>query len=206
MTGKVKDGPNEKYSEASLKIIHLLKQSTEDNPSLPKLVRQIVDNGNLGRRFMYRIAQRSYGLLHNFASWKEVNEVNEQGSQILGQALLKSGIVNIVNDQYASTTPKAKLTEWAEQYRGHWHGKIKECRPDVIICGGTFDAVKNVLLPQKGANVASTGMSWFNDPQVDKCIYLEAPHPTARYPVAMVYTYLMVSAQEIMTEASLHPS
>lgn len=200
MENTVADGPNDKYYEASLKVIHLLKQPTKYNPSLPELIRQIVEHDDLGRRFMYRIAQRSYGLLYDFAPW---NEVAKQSFQILGEALLKSGIVNIVDDQWASTTPIAKLGEWAKQYRAHWHGRIKECQPDVVVCGGTFDAVKNVLLEQKNTNAASTGMRWFNDPKVDKCIYLDAPHPTARWPVAMVYTYLMVSAKEILRSAGM---
>lgn len=193
------DGPNEKYYEASLRVIHLLKQPTKEKPSLPELIREIVKDNKLGRKFMYRVAQRSYGLLHNFAPWEEVAN---QNNQILGEALLQSGIVNVVNDQCAKVTPQANLGGWAKQYINRWHGQIRECKPRLVVCGGTFSAIQGAFLQQERPKIASTGMKWFNDPELNKCTYLDAPHPTARYPLAMVYTYLMVSASEILEKSS----
>lgn len=191
----VKDGPNneERYREASLKIIHLLKQPTRDSGSLPELVRGIVRDNKLGRKFMYRVAQRSFGLLNNFAPWKKACD---QSDEALGKALLQSGIVNIVNDQCASSTPKSSLFELAEKYKERWYRQIRNWQPELVVCGGTFDAIIQVL--KRKPIKASTGMRWFKNSEVEQCIYLDAPHPTARYPVAMVYTYLMVSAREIL--------
>jgi len=201
----MKDGPNEKYYEASLRVIHLLKQPTKENPSLPDLIKEIVRENKLGKKFMYRVAQRSYGLLNNFEPWKQVCKFE---SKALGEALLQSGIVNIRHDLCANTTPQDNLVKWANEHIEHWHGQIKNCKPRLVVCGGTFHAVKQAikqtfkqaLQPQE--QVASTGMKWFIDPVVEGCIYIDAPHPTARYPVAMVYTYIMTSAREILKNSS----
>jgi len=193
------DGPNEKYYEASLRVIHLLKQPTKENPSLPDLIKEIVRENKLGRKFMYRVAQRSYGLLNDFESWKQVCKFE---SKALGEALLQSGIVNIRHDLCDNTTPQDNLVKWAKEYIERWHGQIKNCKPRLVVCGGTFRTVKQALQQQEQLQVASTGMKWFIDPVVEGCIYIDAPHPTARYPVAMVYTYIMTSAREILENSS----
>lgn len=198
----VEDGPNdsERYNETSLKIFHLLKQPTQDNDSLPKLVQQVVKANNLGKKFLYRLATRTYGLLNGFEPWETVIEREHEdveGLGVLGDALLRSGIVNLKNDSVANSTPKSNVYEWAQSYITRWHGQIEKWKPQLVVCGGTFDAVKNALSP-KDVRTASTGMQWFADPKLDNCIYLDAPHPSARYPRRMVHTYLMASAQDIL--------
>ena len=192
---RVIDGPNDEkmYEKARPKVMHLLKQPTMYNPSLPELVQRIVRENKLGKKFMYRLALRSYGLLNSFAPW---NQVSEQEEKILGEALLASAIVNLADDEFAPNTPSEKVYEWATRNLNHWHGQITKWRPRFIICGGTFDAVWKALDKPEWFT-ASTGMEYFNDREVEGCTYLDAPHPTARYPVAMVHTYLMASAKEI---------
>jgi hypothetical protein len=192
----VKDGPNDRYREAHLKIIHLLKQPTKCEKSLPELIKRLVEGNKLGRKLMFRLAQRTYGLLHEFTSWEEVQR---QDTKSLGDALLRSGIVNIIDNEYSTKTPNDKLYQGVKDYKERWHGKLQECIPDLVICGGTFYAILKAWTGLK-TETSSTGMEWFRDPDIKNCVYLNTPHPMARYPVAIVYTYLMVSAEEIINK------
>lgn len=198
----VADGPNDPtlWGQASPKVMHLLKQPTKnnlptkENPSLPALVRQLVQHKNIGKKFMYRVALRSYGLLNGFVPWEQAEKATEEA---LGKALLASAIVNLENIKFAPGTPKDSVSKFAEQKRKRWHGQIERWKPHVIVCGGTFQAVWRAM-EKPPYWYASTGMCYFCDPSVSGCVYLAAPHPTARYPLSMVYTYLMVSAKEIL--------
>ena len=192
----LEDGPNDvkKYLCAHLKVMHLLKQPTKRNPSLPRLVQEIVKAGKLGSMFMVRVARRSYGLLNDFAPSKEVEEKDHAA---LGQALLATAIVNLADNEFAKSTPPEKVHEWARENRDRWHGQIERWKPKAIVCGGTFDAVWRAL-GTPAWSTASTGMEYFEDPDVPGCVYLKMSHPTARYPVAMTHTYLMTSAREIL--------
>jgi len=205
---RVIDGPNniEMYNAASLKIFHLLKQPTkymplpEHKPSLPELVQDIVKKvkekkQKLGK-FMLRLAQRSYGLLNGFVLWEIVTM---QGYENLGDALLKTGIVNIVDDKIAKETTKKFLQENTPKYKEHWHGQILKYKPDVVVCGGTFGAVCDTL----GAEYyeTSTGMKWFKDPELENCVYLRVWHPSAwRKPVCRIHDLLMIGAKEILSK------
>ena len=194
---RVEDGPNDpdKYRDSSLKIVHLLKQPTEDNPSFPKLVQRIVREDRLGRRFMYRLALRSYGLLHAFAPWEKARENHDE---VLGAAFLATAVVNLEKEEIATSTSQDKTDEFARRNLDTWHQQIIDLKPRIVVCGGTFNAAWRALAKPDWCK-ASTGMEYFRDKQVPcECIYMDAPHPSARYPLAMVHTYLMASARELL--------
>lgn len=201
----VADGPNDQtlWGQACPKVMHLLKQPTKnnlptkENPSLPALIQQLVQQKGIGKKFMYRVALRSYGLLNGFVPWEQAEKATDEA---LGKALLASAIVNLENMKLASDTPKGKVLEFAMDNRERWHGQIRTWKPQVIVCGGTFKPVWQAMqkIQKAPSSRSSTGMRYFSDPSVSGCVYLDAPHPTARYPLAMVYTYLMVSAKEIL--------
>ncbi len=212
----VEDGPNcpEKYKNATPRILHLLKQPTMGPPdqplSLPELVQKIVkvnegsERSDIGRKMMYRLAQRSYGIQNGFSSWEKVADRDDA---TIGDALLSSAIVNIKNDKYSGTTKPNDLYEWAKTEFTKWHGRVEEFNPQIVLCGGTFKAVCWAFDEVSGNEIyithASTGMKYFCDhgPKIPSCVYLDAPHPSARYPVSMVYTYLMSSAKDILNKA-----
>lgn len=123
--------------------------------------------------------------------------MNEKDDVALGQALLTSAIVNLADNEFEKSTPVTKVYEWAGGNLDRWHGQIERWKPRAIVCGGTFDAVWGAL-GEPAWSTASTGMEYFEDPDVPGCVYLEMSHPTARYPVTIAHTYLMTSAREIL--------
>jgi len=194
----VEDGPNKYYSKSNIKIIHLLKQPTKNTgKSLPKLIEEIVKD-KLGRKFMYYLATRTYGLLNKFASWEETISKSDQ---VLGESLLKSGIINIEKKETVSTSNSAKVDKWAKDNKKCWHGQILKHKPDLVICGKTFNAVIKALnISKSKIQTAPTGMRYFVDPDIDKqIIYLDTFHPTAwKPPREKVHNDLMASAEIIL--------
>ena len=192
----VKDGPIDPalYAQISPKILHLLKQPTTYNPSLPALFRELVEDSRWSM-LMRRTAERSYCILNHFASWEEVSAA---GDIALGNALRCSAVVNLANDDFKAGTSPEKVYEWARTRKARWHGQIKAYSPDIIICGGTFSAVWQALGRPDDWAETTTGMQYFQDPEVKGCTYIEMPHPSVRWPKAMVYTFLAASVPEIL--------
>ncbi len=193
----VEDGANSRYAESTVKVLHLLKQPTEDNPSMSGLVDNLVETDKLGREFMYRLALRSYALQNGLLPYGEAVGASQQ---VLGEALQRSAIVNLENGALARSTEKEAVKEFATQNRERWHAKVLELRPNFVVCGGTFNPVWQALCKPHYSTVR-TGMEYFRDPDCPEGVYLDMCHPTARYPLAMVHTYLVESVKELHLSA-----
>jgi hypothetical protein len=188
------------YRRARPKVLHLLKLPPGDALSLPALIRDCVEPGRLNG-LLLRLAWWSYGLTHDFCPWAQVPPRDQRPGA--ATALLGSAIVNLNNAEIASGTDDADLGPWAEQNFARWHdAKIGDARPDIVVCGNTLDAAWKAFgsarrrSPEKFR--ASTGMHFFHDPSMPGCVYLEMPHPSVRCGASVAYTYLMVSAREIL--------
>lgn len=75
-----------------------------------------------------------------------------------------------------------------------------ECDPHLVVCGGTLDAAWKALGEPKWGRF-NTGMEYFKDPK-SPILYIEMPHPSARYPVKMVHSFLAASTPEILRMVS----
>ena len=194
---EVQDGPIDlvRYRQAPLKIMHLLKQPTEHNPSLPELFRELVAEGKWFPLIL-RVAQRSYCLLNAPSPWKQVAELPRE---TLAESLLCSAVVNLANDEFQRSTPINKMMEWARSKKDRWHGQVRTYEPDVVVCGGTCDAAWTALGKPEWVKL-STGMECFHDPEIPSCLYVEMPHPSAQYPVKLVYTFLAAGVPEILAQ------
>ena len=208
---ELRDGPNNVtlYEQSPIRVMHLLKNPTPPKPNESKpnesfagLIQQLVDRANLGSTFMRRLAERSYGLRNGFADWQTTKG---QDDVTLGRALLATAIVNLAKDVFSSSASPEQVQQWAKQNRAHWHGQVQRWQPDVIVCGGTCDQVWRALNEPQWQR-ASTGMGYFFDSAPKGAVYLDAPHPSVRWPASMVHTYLMVSAREVLgTCGSIQP-
>lgn len=201
MAKAVQDGPIDpkKYAQASVKILHLLKQPTEYNRSLPELFRELMAKEDWPT-LMRRTAERSFCILNGGPSWREVLKARYSG---LESAMLCSAVVNVVNDQFRASTDVDKLYDLAKTQKARWHGQIRKYKPDIVVCGGTFNPAWKAL-EKPEYYTTSAGMEYFFDPGLVGCIYIEMPHPSVRYPMAMVYTYLAANVSEILTRRKRH--
>ena len=198
----VVDGPIDpgKYMEASLRVLHLLKQPTEYNQSLPRLFLDLIAEQQWST-LMVRVAQRTYSLQHKGASWYETPDKDKPA---LAEALKASAVVNLDNSRFKKNTPPEELAQMAKDNLPRWRGVILECRPNVVVCGGTFDVVWKALGESKIWDTFSTGMQYFPDPGNPAVLYIQMPHPSAMYPAAMMHTFLAASAPEILSKAGAH--
>lgn len=188
-----------RYQECRPRIAHLLKNPTQYTPSIPDLVRKAIEkSGSVKGRLWLRLARRSYGLLNGFADWKDVCGLTRA---CLAESLLQVALVNVAYDE-DSTPSKAVLGAWAKAKLARWHGRILAIMPNIVLCGGTFYPVWRSL-GNPTCRSASTGMRWFRDPEIKDCVYLDTTHPSHRYPVSMVHTYLMASARDILSAGAV---
>jgi hypothetical protein len=181
------------YANSSIKIAHLLKQPTKNEESIPQIVIRLRDENSLGGGLFYRLALRSYGILNGFASY---SQCRREKPAILGQALGQSAIINLADDVFSKSTSPEQLHQLAFLNKNKWLNKISQCKPDIVLCSGTFNVVTNILQQNENATCSCTGMCWFKFSELD-CIFCDVPHPSVRYPLAMVHTYIMEGVRDI---------
>ena len=203
MGKEVQDGAvdPQAYESARPRIVHLLKQPTEYNPSLPQLIVRDIRGKSLGRLFR-RMGERSYCLQSGGRPWAELTHEKEAPHELLSEALKRSAVVNVENRSCSKRTSGADLIRWALDNMRRWHTKIQELKPDIVVCGGTASAVWKAFGKRAEGKEhpwcrVSTGMWYFRDPEIAGCLYIAMPHPSARCPGNVVYTYLAASAREI---------
>jgi hypothetical protein len=180
---EVDDGPISKENywkkENIIKVLHLLKEPTEQNDSIPNLV---INKGlDILSTTLFRVsARRSHCIQNNkYPDWKTIKELEKQ---VLFDALKKSAVVNLSKicrfdkeRKEPRTTPRRLVFEFAKNYYERWFGKLQECKPNVVICGGTFDAVlKTLKIKDEDIKYTSTGMCCFKT--ID-ALFLDCRHP-----------------------------
>ncbi len=199
LASTVIDGPidPETYKRASIRVLHLLKQPTQFNESLPRLFLDLITEKNWSM-LMERVAQRTHCLQQNGVPW---HDTPVKGDVALVEALKASAVVNLENAIFKKNTPLDELDKMALDNLPRWHNVILESKPDVVICGGTFDAVWKALGGPDWKKF-STGMQYFTNPDCPTVLYVEMPHPSARYPAAMTHTFLAASTREILDKVA----
>jgi len=198
----VDDGPLSKEywkEENKIKVLHLLKEPTENKyGSIPDLVEKDGIRIFRSKSKLFRIsAIRSYCIQKNCPQWSEIKVLDKQ---ILLCALKKSAIVNLsqicIN---AQRTPPGKVFEFAQNNYDRWFGKLEKCKPNIVICGGTFDAVlKPLKIKDEDIKYTSTGMRCF---KTIGALFLDCYHPSSyKCKECMEYTYFAESIADLFEQ------
>lgn len=201
----IDDGPIDPalYGVAITKVLHLLKNPSEDyGPdngfSLPRFFQALIAEDR-GSELMWRLAQRSICIHRGKCTWRELGHIPKQEVWI---ALRKSAVVNIANDEFSRSASEELVYQWADAKFDRWHEKLLGLKPDIVICGGTGDAVWGAFENRGNCtcHMASTGLEYFQDPVESSIRYVCLPHPLARFPQAMVFTHLSATMKELLVK------
>lgn len=119
-----------KYLNEKIKVLHLLKEPTEYNPSIRELINE--KKLEILKTPLFKVsAIRSYCIQKNCLDWSNGED--------LVDALMKSAVMNISKIcRYSNKTTDKELSVFIEE---NFDNRIDELRkedyrPDVIICGG----------------------------------------------------------------------
>ena len=180
------------YQKEVLKIAHLLKEPTENNESLAKVIEDsVIKDGKVKGRLFKVTARRSYCIQNDFPAWVQLKG-NESK---YADALRKSAIVNMGPEPGGYSTESERLEQLGKKWKERWYDeKLKELMPKVVICGGTFRVAKEVLKREEERLV--TGMKYFVDSELG-AVFLDCYHPSFRGNHAMEYCYFCESCKDL---------
>jgi len=192
---------HEMYENEKYKIVHLLKEPTNsDKDSLAEtiLAGAIRDDGTVKWQLCKVSARRSYCILNGFPLWNEVYEKENR----FADALKRSAIVNLSPKPRGNSTSIGELEQLAKNGYERWYEqKLKELKPNIVICGGTFGvAIKQIAGASDNlqqASTASTGMDYFWDKDLE-AVFLDCWHPAFRSKHTVEYCYFRESCKEII--------
>ena len=135
--------------ETKYKIVHLLKEpnrKTKNGSIVEAIWRNNINrNGTVSGQQHKVTARRSYCILNEFPLW---DEIRENG---FADALKKSAIVNLSPEPGDNSTSYKRLERLAEKWYKRWYEqKLKELKPDIVICGGTFRVAIKAIKQRAG--------------------------------------------------------
>lgn len=171
-----------KYLEAKTKIMWILKEpySTEDDKNWREEIAGLrtesgVKNGWAGT--FNPIIYTSYGILNN-KDWNNISDTSSDPSII--DVLYSIAFINIKKTPGGSSSDDDELEAYHKTHKSILLKQIEVYNPDVIICGNTFQFIKDDL------NINLETNEHFYDQTVDMSIYkndkfiiVDAFHPNA---------------------------
>ena len=178
------------YQKEVLKIAHLLKEPTEKNESLAKVIEDsVIKDGKVKGSLFKVTARRSYCIQNYFPAWMQLKG-NESK---YADALRRSAIVNMGPEPGEYSTGNERLEKLCTQWKERWYDKkLKALAPKIVICGGTFCEAEKIL-KHKGIELM-TGMRYFVDSELG-AVFLDCYHPSFRGNHAMEYCYFCESCK-----------
>ena len=178
------------YQKEVLKIAHLLKEPTEKNESLAKVIEDsVIKDGKVKGSLFKVTARRSYCIQNGLPAWMELK--GHESKYI--DALRRSAIVNMGPEPGGYSTESERLEKLCKQWKIRWYDKkLNALSPKVVICGGTFCVAEKVL-KYKGIELM-TGMKYFEDSELG-AVFLGCYHPSFRGNHAIEYCYFRESCK-----------
>lgn len=192
---------SDSYEHAKVKIVHLLKQGVakQNKKGYTSLVKMIKADhkknpDKLGRMWMV-CARRSYCILQGFPHWKDIQDLSVSAD--LWPAFVSGAIVNVIKKTGPAITVPDHLDEESRGYADQVLKQLRDLKPLVVVCGGTFDVLLKRL--QVGTDQVKSSHSGIRYLSLDGTFYLGAYHPSY-YWVKQVkqYTRFRSCAEEIL--------
>ncbi|WP_396601487.1 hypothetical protein [Algibacter sp. R77976] len=168
------------YDKASIKIMWILKEVNSENDTDEWDLRDAIKNLKTEKGIkkgwastFNPIVYTTFGILHNLY-WEEIENTNDNPNII--DVLKKIAYVNVKKIPGKSVAIKSELEIAFKEHKSILKSQIELYNPDVIICGGTFNIIKDVF--QNLNN--KTAIHPFSSYENKNTIIIDAYHPNNR--------------------------
>lgn len=182
------------YKNSNIKILVLLK---EVNDSKKKENWTLVEhiNDQIAKHKFYptwrQVGIWSYGIQYGFPRFNEIGSSSEIDKNI-AIGLTKIAATNLKKSGGSGSSIFEEIMVFAQNQKDLWVKEIELMKPDLVICGGTFEIVQAILgfsyqTCDSGANYGKELNTTF----------LDFYHPTYRVSPRMLYAYLKESMMSL---------
>ena len=158
----------EQWEKTNKKILVILKETNDfDNFGLNDLINKNITNSKSGiwkGLTWHNIGRVSYGLLNTSAPFKDAHKKRKE-------TLKHIAVMNIKKTAGKSKSKYKTIKFHAEKYKDYIKKEIEIINPDIVILGGTYDFLKNIL------NLEKISDNLYKEKGNDKRIYIKCYHP-----------------------------
>jgi hypothetical protein len=139
----------ENWDSANRKILFILKETNDYKGSISRLINDAVTVRPKSKLWLrptfHNIGRWAYGLLNQTDSVAPYKAANKERKN----TLLSCAFINVKKTSGGRTAGKA-VEESAIKYASFLRRQIEIISPDIIVFGGTYQIMKNHVLPEMG--------------------------------------------------------
>ncbi|MEN6348268.1 MAG: hypothetical protein ABFD08_02575 [Syntrophomonas sp.] len=190
----------DKYCSAKCKLLVLLKEASDkDNDadwSLVDLVNDQIkaykaqEKGYL--EIWKRIGMYSYGLQNEFENFINISLKIWVNDVHIPEGLEYIAVTNLKKSGGAGSSNYEEIKGYAIRDKELWIKEIKIMNPDVVMCGGTFSIVHEILEFKK--DVSPSGAEYG---KALGTVFVDFPHPMYQISPKIYYAYFAESMREL---------
>jgi len=170
----------EKYNNSPIKLLWILKEVNSENDTDEWDLRDALkdlktkDGMKKGWKKTYLpVIYTSYGIIHNI-KWDDSDSIYKNPDMV--DTLKEIAVVNVKKFPGKSVANLEQLQKSYKQQKEILKEQIEVYKPDIIVCGGTFDIIKNDII--KGENdLQVIKEEPFSAYKQNKRIIIDAYHP-----------------------------
>lgn len=159
------------------------------------LAKGLADTGPWG--MWHHVAKWTYGLLNTdetcVAPFCDINW------DMRNAMLRKIAVVNVKKVNGASTSENEDLEQYVKNNEDALRKEIVHVKPKIIICGGTFNFLKDIFGMQISRSCDNL-YYWMDLGMGEKVLVLDYYHPAARYPEILSYYGLVNIYQQALVK------
>lgn len=171
------------YLDSPIKTMVVLKEVNSEDYSDWSLV-DLINKFNHNNRYEYLwkiVGIWSSSINHNFPPYKTATYMLES---VIYDGLCQIATTNLKKTSGKGTSNYDEIVMYARRDKKLWIEEIKIIDPDIVICGGTFNIIKDIL--EFEANECDNGAQYGI---YDGRVFIEMPHPRARVNKNILYSY-----------------
>jgi hypothetical protein len=198
------------WATETRKILFLMKEPNDPgNENDWSLVKGFLDRGAVdekGNPYFATWGMVSWwtrGLLDGFAKWTQVQQgFDAYSPDQRAEYLRRIAVVNLKKSGGEGQTPIGSLLERVELLKQPLIDQISSIAPDLLICCGTTEEVKQGLFRGELTwKKASNGVEWATHKDYTWQMFKYC-HPQAHYPQNFIYTMLIEAVEEVFRRAA----
>lgn len=173
------------FDSCEVKILMLLKEVNDieqkDNWSLVQLIHDQIENLHFYPVWK-RVGEWSFGLQQGFPAYQKIVGSSKEAN--ITKGLFNIATTNLKKSGGSGESNHEVIKKDAEDYKDLWTQEIQIIKPDVVICGGTFSIVQDVL----GFDYSPCG-SGANVGKAMDVHFVDFYHPMYRISPKVLYAY-----------------
>ncbi|KGX91278.1 hypothetical protein [Pontibacillus marinus] len=176
-----------KFQSSSIKVLMLLKEVNDTNGdewTLPEHLNNQIHHQKF-RPIWRNVGMWVYGAQFNFPPY-------QNAKKHVGDGIRYVATTNLKKSGGSGSSNMDEIWEHARDNQMLWREEIKIINPDIVVCGGTFSVVKDILGLESEWTSSGAQIGHALD-----TIFIDFYHPAYRVSPRLLYPYFKETVQSL---------